>query len=72
MFGENMLVCECAHTQLYLALCDPMDCSPSGSSVHGILQTRKLHGLPFPSPGDLPDPEIKPESPALAGATWEA
>ena len=21
-------------------------------------------GLPFPSPGDLPDPEIKPESPA--------
>ena len=22
-------------------------------------------GLPFPSPGDLPDPEIKPESPAL-------
>ena len=46
--------------------------SPSGSSVHGILQTRKLHGLPFPSPGDLPDPEIKPESPALAGATWEA
>ena len=38
-------------------------------------------GLPFPSPGDLPDPEIKPmspASPALAGgffttsATWEA
>ena len=24
-------------------------------------------GLPFPSPGDLPDPEIKPVSPALAG-----
>ena len=23
-------------------------------------------GLPFPSPGDLPDPGIKPESPALA------
>ena len=22
-------------------------------------------GLPFPSPGDLPDPGIKPESPAL-------
>jgi len=30
-------------------------------------------GLPFPSPGDLPDPGIKPESPALqAGATREA
>ena len=24
-------------------------------------------GLPFPSPGDLPDPEIEPESPTLAG-----
>ena len=24
-------------------------------------------GLPFPSPGDLPDPGIKPTSPALAG-----
>ena len=24
-------------TQLRLTLCDPMDCSPSGSSVHGIL-----------------------------------
>ena len=24
-------------------------------------------GLPFPSPGDLPDPGIKPVSPALAG-----
>ena len=23
--------------------------------------------LPFPSPGDLPDPEIKPASPSLAG-----
>ena len=25
------------------------------------------HGLPFPSPGDLPNPRIKPMSPALAG-----
>ena len=24
-------------------------------------------GLPFPPPGDLPDPGIEPESPALAG-----
>ena len=45
--------------QLCPTVCDPMDCSPLGSSVHGI-----LHGintgvaisflqLPFPSPGDL-------------------
>ena len=45
---------------------DPMDCSPSGSSVHGILQARCWSGLPFPSPGDLPDSGIKPRSPALA------
>ena len=40
--------------------CDPMDCSPPGSSVHGILQARILDGLPLPSPGDLPDTEIEP------------
>ena len=28
--------------QLYLTLCDPIDCSPPGSSVHGILQARVL------------------------------
>ena len=27
----------CVHAQLCLTLCDPMDCSPPGSSVHGIL-----------------------------------
>ena len=31
------------------ALCDPMDCSPPGSSVHGILQARILEweDIPF-------------------------
>ena len=37
-----------------------------GSSVHGISQARILGWLPLPSPGDLPDPRIKPMSPALA------
>ena len=40
-----------------------MDCSPPGSSVHGILWSELL----LHSPGDLPDPGIKPMSPALAG-----
>ena len=47
--------------------CNPMDCSPPGSSVHGIFQAR--NGLPFPILKDLPEPGIKPEysmSPALA------
>ena len=30
--------------QLCLTLCDPMDCSPPGSSVHGIFQARVLKG----------------------------
>ena len=46
---------------------DPMDCSPPGSSVNGISQARALEWLPFLSPGDLPNPGIEPESPALAG-----
>ena len=45
-------------------LCDPVDCSPPGSSIHVILQARILGGLPFPSQGDLPDPGIEPRSPA--------
>ena len=47
-----------------------MDCSPPGSSVNGILQARILEWLPFPSPGDLPDPGIEPTSPALAGGLF--
>ena len=39
-------------TQSCLTLCDPTDCSPPGSFVHGILQTRILEWvvIPFPSP----------------------
>ena len=43
-----------------------MDWSLPGSSVHGILQARKLEGVaPFPSPGDLSNPGMEPGSPAL-------
>jgi len=34
----------------HVRLCDPMDCSLPGSSLHGILQARVQSGLPFPSP----------------------
>ena len=33
----------------------------------GFPRQESWSGLPFPSPGDLPDPGIKPASPALAG-----
>ena len=35
-------MCVCEVTQSCPTLCDPMDCSPPGSSVHGILQARIL------------------------------
>ena len=67
--------------QSCLTLCDPRDCSPPGSSVHGISQARILEWVVIPPPGDLPNPGIKSESlmfPTLANrffttsATWEA
>ena len=64
---------QCMHAkslQLCPTLCDPMDCSLPGSSVHEFYRQEYWSGLPFPSPGDLPDPGIEPgslTSPALAG-----
>ena len=55
--------------QFCLTLCDLMDCSPPGSSVHISMQ-EYWSVLPCPPPGDLPDPGIKLlslTSPALAG-----
>ena len=63
------ILCCCLAAKSYLTLCDPMDCSPPGSSVHGILQARVLEWV-FLSPGDLPDPGMEPVSlmsPVLAG-----
>ena len=42
-------VCVCACAQPCSTLCDPTDCSPPGSSVHGILQARILEWVPMPS-----------------------
>ena len=62
-------------------LCDPIDGSPPGSSVHGILEARKLEWVAMQPSTGFPNPGIKPMSlmsPVLAGgflttgATWEA
>ena len=56
----------CLLAQSCPTLCEPMDCSPPGFSVHGILQAKKTGvSLPCPSPGNLPNPGIEPSSPAL-------
>ena len=39
--------------QLCPTLCDPMDGSPSGSSVHGILQARVLEWVAISFPNDF-------------------
>ena len=55
----------CLVTQLCPTLCDPMDCSPSGSSVQGFLQARILEWVAHPPPRDLPNPGIKSRFPTL-------
>ena len=66
--GSNFLTSKCVCAKLSqpcLTRYDPMGCSPPGSSVHGSLQARILEWVAFPSPGDLPDPGIKPRYPAM-------
>ena len=66
---QLMRVCVRAKSlQSCLTLCDPMHCSPAGSSVNRILQARVLEWVVMPPPGDLPDSGIEvisPVSPAL-------
>ena len=53
----------CLVAQKCPTLCDPMECSPPGSSVHGDSPGKNTgvgcHALP---PGDLPSPETEPRS----------
>ena len=48
-------------------LCDPLDCSLPGSSVHGILQARELEWVAISFFWDLPNPGIEPKSYCIAG-----
>ena len=59
--------CCFSDTWSYLTLCNPANCSPPGSSVHGISQQEYGSGLPFPAPGDFSNPGLESVSPALPG-----
>ena len=50
-------------------LCDPVDCIPPVSSVHGILQARILEWVAISFSRDLPDPGMEPRSPTLQADT---
>ena len=77
-----LCVCVCVLNHFScVSLCNPMDCSPPGSSVHGTLQARILEWAAVPSSRESSQPGVKPmslTSLALAGgffttsATWDA
>ena len=52
-----------SHSRVWL--CDPVDCSPSSPLFMEFSKQEYWSGLPFPSPGDLPDPGLEPGSPTL-------
>ena len=54
--------CCCSIDKLCLTLCDPIDCSPPGSPIHGILQARILEWVAMPSSRGSSQPRVKPAS----------
>ena len=76
---QHERACDSSIAQPCLTLCNPVDCSPPGSSVHGILQATVLEWIAIVfSRGSSRNPGIEPMFPALAGrsfttsVTWEA
>ena len=57
-------VCVLSHIQLFAT---PWTVAHQAPLYIEFFRQEDCSGLPFPSPGDLPDPGIKPMSPALAG-----
>ena len=57
-------------TQSCLTLCDPMDCSPPGSSVHGILQARILECIAIPFSRGSSQPRDRTQVSCIAGRLY--
>ena len=55
------------YVQLHSTLCTSMDCLQPARLLSPWNSPGKNTKVPFPPPGDLPDPWIEPTSPALAG-----
>ena len=70
--GFAPAVCACSVAQLCLTLCDPMDCSPPSSSVHGISQARILEWVATSSFSLSSWLRIQPASLALADGFFTA
>ena len=64
LFPFKFLVCVHAKSlQLCPTLCDPMDCSPPGSSVHEIFQARILEQVAIPFSGGSSQPRDENQVP---------
>ena len=63
----NLTAASCLVAQSCPTLCDPMDCSPPDSTVHGILEARILEWVAISCSRGSSDPGTEPRSPALAG-----
>ena len=60
-------VCVLSHFSCVLLFTTLWTVARQASLSMGFFRQEYWSGLPFPTPGDLPDPRIKPTSPALAG-----
>ena len=69
-FVSDLLSEQAKFLQSCLTLCDPLDCSPSDSSVHRILQERILEWVAMPSSRGSSRPGTEPSS-SLAPALQE-
>ena len=63
--SQEVQITELKVTQSCLTLCNPWTLAHQASPSMGFSRQEYWSGLPFPSPRDLPDPGIKPRSPAL-------
>ena len=71
---ENLIKDESENevAQLCLTLCDPWTVAHQAPPSMVFSRQEYYSGLPFPSPGDLPDPGIEPQSPALQADAFTA
>ena len=61
-------VCVCVCVLIcfsHVRLCNPVDLASQAPLSMGFSRQEYWHGLPFPSPGDVPNPGIEPRSPVL-------
>ena len=57
--------CHCSFTKLCLTFATPWTVAHQAPLSMGFPRQEYWSGLPFPIPGDLPDPEVEPASPEL-------